>query len=257
MGWPSINASAGSIYLDGKRLRENIQLKPEQVLRVHTRRKRYWHEAELKNRIVEDHDEFLVLDKPGGLPTHPTLDNFRENAKVMLEEELKIPLFTTHRLDVPTQGLLIIAKSADAQRLLNKNFSLGRVEKWYRSINEGQVPLGLYTHFINPETRVPRTIQNEEVQSWWRVQLEVERHGKSPEGFWHEMKLLTGKTHQIRAQMSFMGAPILGDTVYGARETPTSLERIALECFKLSFRFRSSLITVSRPQSIVAPELYD
>jgi 23S rRNA pseudouridine1911/1915/1917 synthase len=201
---------------------------------------------------VENNDDFLVLDKPAGLPTHPTLDNYRENAKVILETELAIPLYTTHRLDVPTQGLLIIAKSPEAQRQFNRSFSLARVEKIYRSLNEGRVANGVHTHFMNPESRVPKIIQAEENTEWWRCQLEVLRSAECEEGFAHEVKLMTGKTHQIRAQMSFLGAPIVGDGVYGA-EKKTASERIALECFRLSFTFRSRTFAISRPKSLVAP----
>src|SRR5665213_694201 len=186
----------GCVYVNGKRQRQDLMLEPDQIIRLHTRRKRYWQsQGTLKEHIVEDNEEFLVLDKPGGLPTHPTLDNFRDNAKVLLEEELKTTLYTTHRLDIPTQGLLIIAKTPDAQRLLNKMFSLSRVNKIYRSINQAPVRLGLHTHFMNPESRVPKQVQLDEVPDWYRCQMEVLRAGKATDGYWHEMKLLTGKTH--------------------------------------------------------------
>src|SRR6185312_13271800 len=100
----------------------------------------------------------------------------------------------------------------------NKSFSLGRVEKIYRSINEGQVAPGVHTHFMDPQSRVPKVIQVEENSAWWRCQLEVLRSLKCAEGYAHEIKLMTGKTHQIRAQMSFLGAPIVGDGVYGAEK---------------------------------------
>lgn len=246
----------GCVYIDGRRQRQNVPLLSEQVIRLHTRRKRYWQaKTPLADFIVENNEEFLVLDKPAGLPTHPTLDNFRDNAKVLLEKELQIPLYTTHRLDIPTEGLLIIAKTPGAQRVLNRGFSLGRVEKTYRSINEAEAPLGLHTHYMDPEGRAPRVVQREENTAWWRCQLEILRSGKCTDGNWHEIRLLTGKTHQIRAQMSLMGAPVLGDTMYGG-EKKTFHERIALECYKLSFTFRSGTFAISRPKSIVAPHFY-
>src|ERR1035437_9628193 len=67
----------GCIYINGKRARQDLTLEPEQNVRLHTRRKRYWQgHGTLKEHIVEDGEEFLVLDKPSGLPTHPTLDNY-------------------------------------------------------------------------------------------------------------------------------------------------------------------------------------
>ncbi len=243
----------GCIYVDGRRQRENIDLLPNQLIRLHTRHKRYLNPGPaLTQAIVLDDPEFVVLDKPAGLPTHPTLDNFIENAKVLLERQLGIPLYTTHRLDIPTQGLLIMAKTPDAQRIINRAFSRGRVTKIYRSLNESLVSPGLYTHYIDPETRVPRMISLDEHADWWKVQLRVERSGSSPDGYWHEMTLLTGKTHQIRAQMAALGAPVIGDVTYGA-ERKFAHERIALECFQLSFTHRSRTVAITRPESIVVP----
>lgn len=247
----------GCIYVNGKRQRADIELEREQVVRLHTRRKRYAENImEIRSRIVFDDSEFLVLDKPAGLPTHPTLDNFRDNAKFRLESELGIPLFTTHRLDVPTTGLLLFAKTPEAQRVLNKSFSLGRVEKIYRCVNAKSAPVGLYTHFINPTERVPRPIQIAEISGWWRVQMEILKCEAHPRGYWHEIKLLTGKTHQIRAQMAFLGAPILGDSLYGSPRSgnKTSLERIALECLRLSFTFRSRTFAIDRLRSLTDPQ---
>jgi len=245
----------GCIYVNGLRQRQDVEVRPGEVLRVHTRRKSFTGHDNLRARIVCEEPEFLVLDKPSGLPTHPTLDNFLENAKVQLEVELGIPIYTTHRLDVPTQGLLLFAKTPAAQKSLNRAFSLRRVEKIYRSINPRSVPLGRHVHYMDPLGRVPRHVQSEENPNWWRCELEVLHSEQLADDYWHEIKLLTGKTHQIRAQMAHLGAPISGDHTYsgsGAEKTAAA-ERIALECFRLSFAFRSRPFTISRPQSIVSP----
>ena len=220
----------------------------------------------LRNRLVEDNDEFLILDKPGDLPTHPTLDNYVENAKTLLEREFGQTLYTTHRLDVPTEGLLILAKTQDAQRLINKAFSRGRVTKVYRCLNRREVALGLHVHYMDPESRVPKVTSSEAREGWWNCQLRVDRaqlHGANM--WWHELTLLTGKTHQIRAQMRALGAPILGDPIYGGESNfehvegqniehqKTVRERLALECYSLSFAFRSRTCAVNRSRSLVAP----
>jgi 23S rRNA pseudouridine1911/1915/1917 synthase len=241
----------GCVYVNGLRQRENVVLEAEQIIRLHTRPKRYLEVANLSSHIVLDHAEFLVLDKPSGLPTHPTLDNYIENAKVLLERELKQTLYTTHRLDVPTQGLLILAKSPRAQRSLNKAFSLGRVEKIYRCLCEGRVAPGLYTHFIDPESKVPRTIDVQDHPGWWTCRLEVLGAAMARDNYALVVRLLTGKTHQIRAQMAALGAPVVGDITYGAKESlVTPQVQIALECFQLGFSLFGEPFTVQRPSSI-------
>ena len=143
----------GSIYVDGRRQRRDLNLLPGQILRVHTRRKSYRRPSCRLRRIPSGRriPNSLVLDKPRtDCRLTPTLDNYHDNAKTILETELGIPLFTTHRLDVPTQGLLIFAKTASAQKILNHLFARGLVEKVYRARNEGSVRPGRYVHFINP-----------------------------------------------------------------------------------------------------------
>ncbi len=239
----------GSVYVDGRRQRENIPLHEAQLVRVHTRRKNYPMQP-LGPWVVEDNEHFLVLDKPGGVPTHPTLDNYIANAKTLLERELGIPLFTTHRLDILTQGLLIIAKSQDAQWRLNRLFSLQRVDKIYRSHNAAAVAPGLYTHYMDPESRVPKVVQSGEHEGWWKCQLRVERMIPVNDHFGHEITLLTGKTHQIRAQMLALGAAVLGDPVYAGLAVGVR-ERMELECYQLAFSFRSRNFIIRRPKSLL------
>lgn len=242
----------GSIYVDGRRQRTDIGLTSGQVVRVHTRPKRYTHPAGLSSRVVENNEEFLVLDKPANLPTHATLDNCIENAKTLLERELGFPLYTTHRLDIPTEGLLILAKTPAAQKQINRLFSEGRVRKVYRSLNTRAVAPGILTHYMDPESHVPKVLSDVETAGWWKCQLRVESNWRIGEYQAHEITLMTGRTHQIRAQMSVMGAPVIGDVKYGGPEAAaenTARERIALECYSLSFALRSRTYPISRQRS--------
>lgn len=240
----------GCVYVDGVRRREDLVLRETQIVRLHLQPKSYsWERSPLKNRIVFDHNEFFALDKPPGLPVHATLDNFVDNAKYILEQELGKTVYSTHRLDIPTQGLLLFAKTPSAQTLLNKMFAKRRVEKIYFAITETEVGLGEHVLWINPETRVPRETSFTPRENWWECRLEVLDVQKIEEGFCHKIRLITGKTHQIRAQLSALGAPILGDTTYGSTQSYVP-ERLALECHSLSFTYRSETLTLTRPNSI-------
>ncbi len=246
----------GSIYADGKRLRTNITLEPGQIIRLHTQPKSYnWEAGALRRRLVFDDPEFLVLDKPAGLPVHATLDNFVDNAKYILEQELGQPLFSTHRLDIPTQGLLILAKNKDAQSLINKAFAKRRVEKIYHAITEHPIPLGEHILYIDPESRVPRASSASPKDHWWECRLKILNSIKNDFGFCHKIELLTGKTHQIRAQLAALGAPILGDELYGSNAKYLH-GPLALECYSLSFSFRSRALAVNRPFVQRRPSLY-
>lgn len=238
----------GSIYLEGKRLRENCVLKPDVILRLHTRRKSYVSSIPtLKTRIVFDHEDFLVLNKPSGLPTHATLDNRIENASYLLSKELGVPLFVTHRLDVATQGLLILAKSPKAQAAINKQFAKRQVEKIYLARVAVAVPTGLVTHHMDPDSRIPKIMSTEPRDEWWECRMDILSCTRLPDSNYELLiHLHTGKTHQIRAQLKTLDAPINGDTAYGSTKS-ASEGQIDLECHRLNFRWLQKEIRVSTP----------
>ncbi len=240
----------GAIYVNGVRQRFDLNVEPGQVIRVHSQPKRYhWEPCDLRDRIVYEDDDLLVFDKPAGLPVHATLDNYLENAKHLLENELKIPIYSTHRLDIPTQGLLLFAKSKSTQTHLNRLFSHRKVQKIYHAITASPVSRGEYVLYLNPETRVPREYSFAPREGWWECRLIIEASETHPFGYCQRISLETGKTHQIRAQLAALGAPILGDVLYGSTKNYVH-ERLALESYSLSFTYRSRTLAFIRPRSI-------
>lgn len=229
----------GSIYADGRRLRADQQMIKDQIVRLHTRRKTYVTQIPDLN-LAFDHEDFLILNKPSGLPTHATLDNCIENAQHLLSEKLGVPLYVTHRLDVATRGLLILAKNPRAQAGLNKQFAKRQVEKFYRAWVSQNVPLGMIVHWMDPHSRVPKVMSSSPVENWWECRLEI----LSNENGLLTIQLHTGKTHQIRAQLAVLGAPIDGDQAYGSR-SPARYGHIDLECQRLKFRWMQETIDVS------------
>lgn len=237
----------GSVYVDGLRRRADFELQGDQLIRLHTRRKSYVsRDLDLRARVVFANEEFLILDKPGGLPTHPTLDNYLENAKVMLEEQLAHPIFVTHRLDVATSGLLILAKSLKAQAQINKLFAKRKVRKFYRARVGQAVPSGLVEHFMDPNSRIPKVLSTEARDGWLDCRMNILKVNESAEGFELDIELLTGRTHQIRAQLAALGAPILGDIAYGS-SVAAGDGSIALACVRLSFPFSNQAYEFEKP----------
>jgi 23S rRNA pseudouridine1911/1915/1917 synthase len=253
----------GCIYVDGKRVRTHCTVPANSLLRLHTRPKRFACPSDevLTRRIVYSDDELLVIDKPAGLPTHPTLDNFLENAKTAYERALGIPLYTTHRLDVPTQGLLVFAKTSGTQRRINSLLSRGLIQKKYHAYSIHPLQPNVFEHFMNYESRVPKQMSDRPVDdAWISCRLEVlsaDRFSDLQENYWrHSVRLITGRTHQIRAQFAFMGAPLVGDTAYGG---PSDLSKsmaekftggIGLECMNLAFRLRGQDFEFQKPEII-------
>jgi 23S rRNA pseudouridine1911/1915/1917 synthase len=192
-------------------------------LRLHTRPRRFAHPQNLISRVVFSGDDFLVVNKPSGIPCHATVDNQVENLLSYLSQELALPLYITHRLDVGTEGLLVYAKTKIFQSTFNQALQQGLVSKTYLTKVEGAPswqPGDILTHWMKPSPRAPKELASTAYEGWARCQLKIISCLNSDV----ELELLTGRTHQIRAQLSFSGHPLAGDTLYGAKVSPeTSL----------------------------------
>ena len=238
----------GAFFIDGVRTRAETDLASGNVLRVHFNPKRYSVPATIA--VVFEDADFLVIDKPPGVPTHPTLDNYLENAWFHVQVERKQKLYVTHRLDIGTQGLLVFAKNPDAQASLNRELRKRRVTKIYRAITEVAPPVGRFEHHMLIDPRPPKPVSATASEGSCNAILDIKKVWSVPEGFACEIELETGRTHQIRAQLAFLGCPILGDKLYGSK---TVHERLALECCFISFAHRSRTIGIYRPTPLVAP----
>ncbi len=252
----------GSVYVDNERcLMTDRSLKVGADVRIHTSPRRYPCPKDLRERIVSETAESLVVDKPAGLPVHALVDNVQENLKSYLEDLRGETLFITHRLDVETSGLVLFAKTAEAQARFNQAFVDGTVKRTYMAYVENSVAPGEYVHYMEPSPKAPKHVSAIETAGWQRCGLNVlsctMMKGETSvisEGrtTWEltnsehidkyyllQIQLQTGRPQQIRAQLAVLGAPIIGDTSYKSKlhltEVGTGLKAIALRASTLAF----------------------
>ena len=184
--------------------------------------------------IVHEDARILVVDKPSGLLSQPgksVSDSVVERVRAA-RPGASGPLMM-HRLDMDTSGLLVLAKDAEAHRLLSMQFERREVSKRYRALLE-RVPAGLGGCIrlplrADPDDR-PRQIvcpeRGRTSNTLWR------RAGDGPEVVFHP---LSGRTHQLRvhaADPRGLDAPILGDRLYGRDD---SAARLMLHAEGLAF----------------------
>ncbi|MGI5895337.1 MAG: RluA family pseudouridine synthase [Oscillospiraceae bacterium] len=183
--------------------------------------------------LYEDAD-VVVFDKPPGMPVHPS-HRHREDTLANLfaarygEKGMGYSFHPINRLDKDTSGLCVVAKHPVAAAALS-----GAVEKRYYAVAEGIVspPEGL----INlPIARAGESIILRKVDS--AGQTAVTRYATLRTGNRHtllEIRLETGRTHQIRVHFSHLGFPLAGDTLYGGHTE--FVRRQALHCGVVQFR---------------------
>ncbi|MGE3974098.1 MAG: pseudouridine synthase [Bdellovibrionales bacterium] len=224
----------GSVYVDKLRVTENISLSRGQYIRVHCKPKRYATEQlHWEQFITFQTDDFLIVDKPPDIPVHPTVDNVRENMLSALERHLGHKLYITQRLDVPTQGLLVLGKTLEFQKLFNKMLARKAIEKYYHARISQPLEPQLVRHFMKPHHGSPKVVSMEPIELWHECLLEIQSCTEMAEkDYICRLRLLTGRTHQIRAQLSALGAPLQGDHDYGS---PLAREKFFLRSVELAF----------------------
>jgi 23S rRNA pseudouridine1911/1915/1917 synthase len=168
----------------------------------------------IEEHILFENDDFVAINKPSGLLTIPD----REGKDVSLKQILKNKygeIFTVHRLDRDTSGVVVFAKNESSHKYLSQQFENRETTKIYNGLVLGR-PL-LESGVIN------EPIAEHPVK---KGMMTVFRKGKESiteyqvlESFrlfsWMQFKILTGRTHQIRVHMKFLGNPIACDDLYG------------------------------------------
>jgi 23S rRNA pseudouridine1911/1915/1917 synthase len=245
----------GAVYLNESRLKpcsKNMQISQGAYLRVHSKPRRFEPTlVKFPECVIYQDENLLVVNKPSGLPVHPTVDNTKENLLSLLQEQTGIELFVTHRLDVPTRGLIILAKNKTAQAFINHQLTDGLVKKVYRAKVSGfSLPLGELVHYMKPSPRAPKEVSVVERPGWAQCRLKIlDILNSSATNSEILIELVTGRTHQIRAQMAAIGNPIVGDKQYGSK-IELSAEAICLEAQYLSFEnLQNETIRLRLPQA--------
>ena len=191
-------------------------------------------------RVVFEDDSLIVVDKPAGLLTMGTESERTKTVYAILRAyaNSKRPgekIFIVHRLDREASGLLVFAKTSAAKEHLQNQFrdhSAGRI---YTAVAEGNVQPNKFTiRSLLAENTAFRVYSTKNARSGKPAITHVCVLKRGAKSSLLEIRLETGRKHQIRVHLAERGNPIAGDKVYGARSG--KFGRLALHGTKLEFR---------------------
>jgi 23S rRNA pseudouridine1911/1915/1917 synthase len=237
------HVAAGRVTVDGKvagkalRLRggEQIEVELEDPIPALA-------PAELGLDVVFEDDHLLVVDKPVGLVTHPAT-GLRETTLVhgllahgIAGGDNPDRPGVVHRLDRDTTGLLVFAKGEDVHAALSARLRAREIEREYATLVHGRPPSRRGT-IDAPIGRDPRTSGRMAVDG--RAPRTAVTHFELGEALARtsrlDVRLETGRTHQIRVHLAAIGHPVVGDRQYGRGGTELGLQRQFLHAARLAF----------------------
>lgn len=209
--------------------------------------------------VVFENSDILIVNKPAGMVVHPSAghaDGTLVNAALAHAPDIEgvggeIRPGVVHRLDKDTSGLIILAKNDSAHRFIQRQFKNRKVEKAYLALVHGNPP--------TPQGRIETPIGRDPHNRKCMAVLSPGR-GRKATTIYHtieqyteytllDVQPITGRTHQIRLHLDFIGCPVVGDKLYGKRSSRRVISRQFLHAHKLRF----TLPGEAEPTNFTAP----
>ena len=192
--------------------------------------------VEMPLDVVFEDDDIIVINKRPGVVVHPAGAHAADTLVngLLFYWDNKLFPFLVHRLDKDTSGLIVVAKNEPAKESLSRQFQNRTVEKKYLTIadgvikeNEGTIDAPLGRSPESPRKIVVGPASVRAAKTYFRVKK------RYADATFLEIKPYTGRTHQIRVHLAFIGHSVLGDTEYGTR--PEAAPRQMLHAYEIRF----------------------
>jgi 23S rRNA pseudouridine1911/1915/1917 synthase len=214
--------------------------------------------------IVFENEDLMVVNKPAGMVVHPSAGHASgtlvhaalAHAPDMQGVGGELRPGVVHRLDKNTSGLILLAKNDRTHRWLQDQFRLRKVKKVYLALVDGHppTPMGRIEAPIGRDPKNRKKMAIVSAQKGRAAFSEYSTLESFPSFTLLEVKPETGRTHQIRVHLAFLGCPVVGDTVYGRRHSSLPLKRHFLHAARLSIRLPGQ-VRLTTFEAQLPPEL--
>lgn len=209
--------------------------------------------------VIYEDENILIVNKPVGLIVHEDdkekIDTLVNRIKKYLyvngdfnpSSEQSFAPALVNRIDRNTEGLVVAAKNAQALRILNEKFRDRELKKFYLCLTQGKFKnkTGILNHYLIKNEAKNKVYVSDEpeknakkISTKYRVVEEL-KNNKNLINSIIEIELLTGRSHQIRAHMAYIGHPLVGDIKYGATKNSNGAAHQILMAYKLVFNFKT------------------
>ena len=194
--------------------------------------------------IIYEDEDLILINKQPGIIVHPTKGHPEHTIangvmKYMSDTDQSFKVRFANRIDMDTSGIIIVAKNANSQNELSSQMRAGTVVKKYNALVEGIIGEDCFSIELpvgrpSPES-IQRAVMDEGGKSAHSEIRVLERFSSEEYGDHTlvEVRIKTGRTHQIRVHLSHIGHPIAGDSLYGGRTD--LIDRQALHAYHIEF----------------------
>ncbi len=248
----------GLILVDGVQRKSSYRLKKDESLQgsVESQTAIDVLPEKIDFPILFEDESLLLLSKPPGLVVHPGSGNHQGtlvnglvyHCETIADVGDSVRPGIVHRLDKDTSGIMLVAKTESAHRLLVDDFKNHRLKKEYIALlhgvlkeKTGRIVAPIGRHPVNRQKMSVRITGGKHAASCWEVLREFDNRFSLV-----KVTIETGRTHQIRVHMAHLGCPVVGDTVYGAGKDNSRFSRQLLHASRLVFHHPVTGVVVDR-----------